>query len=349
MQNTDQKAKILVYGALGYTGSLFVEHALDKRIPIVLAAMQHEVKNLSEKYSIEYRIFEISDVQHIVAYLSDVKAVINLANVSYGINRHLIEACIQTKTHYVDLAAEYPDILEIYKLHHVAFANGVMLMPGAGFNLAPTDIAGRLASEGLPDSEKLFLGFATFGAASRGTIKTVLKLATATGYSRVSGDLIMSKPPFEKRLFRADGKDYNLIHNPLMGDSLTGFITTKIRTIATYSYYPWILIQFMQGRMNWLRKFLFRYSNLFFPLGPTQEELAKQYTYTWAQTENKHNQKLIVTIKGPQAYLFTVKIIGRVIDQLAVNNTYPGFTPPSVYGRSLIDGIEGVQISIEQH
>lgn len=340
------KTKILVYGVLGYTGNLFLEHALDKDLPIVLGAREIELKDKAAELGMEYRIFEINAAQNISSYLSDIKAVINLANISYSVNRHLIDACIQTNTHYVDLAAEYPDMINIYNLDHAALSRGVMLMPGAGFNLVTTDIAGMIASKLLPGSKKLSLGFATFGSASRGTIKSVLRLATETGYSRLAGYLIESKPASEEHVFIAEGKEYTLINNPIMGDVVTSFLSTNIQDIKAYSYYPWILVQFMKGRMNWLRKFLMNHGRWFFPTGPSKAELLKQHTYSWAQVENNENQKLTVTIKGPQAYIFTVKVIGRIIHQIAQANISPGFTPPSFYGRNLIEGIDGVQISV---
>jgi short subunit dehydrogenase-like uncharacterized protein len=219
-------------------------------------------------------------------------------------------------------------------------------MPGAGFNLVTTDIAGMIASKLLPGSKKLSLGFATFGSASRGTIKSVLRLATETGYSRLAGYLIESKPASEEHVFIAEGKEYTLINNPIMGDVVTSFLSTNIQDIKVYSYYPWILVQFMKGRMNWLRKFLMNHGRWFFPTGPSKAELLKQHTYSWAQVENNENQKLTVTIKGPQAYIFTVKIVGRILHQIARGNTRAGFTPPSFYGRNLIEGIDGVQISV---
>ena len=340
------KNKILVYGVLGYTGNLFLEHAFDKSLPMVLGARENTVKNAAQKLGAEHRVFDIDHVQNIVPHLSDVKAVVNLANINHGVTRHLINACIQTKTHYVDLAAEYPDMVEIYKLHDAALSEGVMLMPGAGFNLVTTDIAGRIASDLLADATKLSLGFATFGNASRGTVKSVLRLATETGYSRVAGELVASKPASKEHAFQAEGKDYRLINNPVMGDVITSFISTNIPNITAYSYYPWILVQFMNGRMDWLRRFLIRYSDWFFPLGPSADELKSQHTYSWAHVENDQNQKRTVLIKGPQAYILTVKAIGRIIDQIARDNANAGFTPPSFYGRNLIEGIEGVQISV---
>lgn len=339
------KEKVLVYGVLGYTGNLFLKYALDKKMPIILGARDDLVRLKSREYGIESRIFEIKDTQSIIPHLTDVKAVINLANISYSVNKYLIEACIETKTHYVDLAGEYPDMIEIYNLHDKAIANGVMLMPGAGFNVAPSDIAGLIASTSLPNATKLSLGFATFGNASRGTIKSVLRLATETGYSRLAGKLVASSNASAKHSFFAEGKEYILVNTPIMGDTITSFMSTNIPEITSYAHYPWILVQFMKGRMTWLRKFLINYTHWFFPLGPTENELKTQHSFTWAEAENKHGDKLVVTIKGPQPYIFTVKILGNIIQQLAGGNINKGFTPPSFYGRKLIESIDGVQIS----
>lgn len=345
MKNT-MKEKVLVYGVLGFTGNLFLEYALDKNMPIILGARDDSVRQKASEYGIEYRIFAIKDTQSIIPHLADVKAVVNLANISYSVNKYLIEACIETKTHYVDLASEYPDMIEIYHLHDKALAKGVMLMPGVGFNLAPSDIAGLIASESLPNATKLSLGFATFGNASRGTINSVLRLAAETGYSRISGKLVASNPASVKHSFFVEDKEYVLINNPIMGDTITSFMSTNIPNITSYAYYPWILVQFMKGRMDWLRKFLINHTHWFFPIGPTENELKTQHSLTWAEVENKHGDKLIVTIKGPQPYIFTVKIIGNIIQQLVDGNINEGFTPPSFYGRKLIESIDGVQISV---
>ena len=340
------KTKILVYGVLGYTGNLFLERALDRSLPIVLGAREKELEGAAERLGLEYRVFEISDAPGIAAHLSDIRAVVNLASISFGVNRHLIDACLQTGTHYVDLAAECPDMLGILELHDAASSRGVMLMPGAGFNLVTTDIAGAIASKLLADPTRLSLGFATLGKASRGTIRSVLRLASETGYSRRAGELVATRSASEKRIFRAEHKDYPLINNALMGDVITSFMSTNIREITAYSYYPWILVQFMKGRMDWLRRFLMAHSDRFFAPGPSADELDSQHTYSWAQVDDAGGRSATVVIRGPQAYVFTVKAIGRIIDRLARNDVKPGFTPPSFYGRGLIEGIDGVRIDV---
>jgi len=340
------KTRILVYGVLGYTGNLFLERALDTSLPIVLGAREEALRGAADRLGLECRVFDISDEQGIAAHLSDIRAVVNLASISFGVNRHLIDACIRTGTHYVDLAAECPDMLEILELHDEASARGVMLMPGAGFNLVTTDIAGAIASTLLAEPTRLSLGFATFGKASRGTIRSVLRLATETGYSRRAGELVATRSASDKRTFHAEGKGYRLINNALMGDVITSYMSTNIREITAYSYYPWILVQFMRGRMDWLRRLLMRHADRLFAAGPSADELDSQHTYSWAHVEDAGGRSATVLIRGPQAYVFTVKAIGRIIEQLARNNVNPGFTPPSFYGRALIEGIDGVRTDV---
>ena len=340
------KTKILVYGVLGYTGNLFLERALDRSLPIVLGAREAELRGTAQRLGMDYRVFEIGETQDIAACLSDIRAVVNLASINFEENRFLIDACIQTGTHYVDLAAECPDMMQILALHDTARARGVMLMPGAGFNVITTDIAGVIASGVLPDPIRLCLGFATFGKASRGTIRSLLRLATEPGYARRAGELVVAPSALQKRTFRAGGKDYSLIRNALMGDVITSFWSTGIRDITAFSYYPWILVQFMKGRLNWLRVFVKRYAHWFFAPGPSGRQLESEHTYAWAQVENVHGRSATVLVTGPHAYVFTVKAIGRIIHQLVRNNVNPGFTPPSFFGRALIEGIEGVRITV---
>ena len=118
------KTKILVYGVLGYTGNLYLERALDTGLPIVLGAREPALRAAADRLGLESRVFEISDAPGIAAHLADIRAVVNLASIGLGVNRHLIDACIRTGTHYVDLAAECPDMLKILELHDEASARG---------------------------------------------------------------------------------------------------------------------------------------------------------------------------------------------------------------------------------
>lgn len=341
------KNKILIYGALGYTGNLFVTRALDKELPMVLGARKEKVREIAEAIGSEYRIFEIKNTADILPFLSDVFLVVNFANIQFSLNKALIEACIQSGTHYIDLGSEYYDISEVHKYHEASIASGSMLMPGYGFNLVPTDIAADIAHQFLPDANELIFGFAAIGESSRGTVKSVLRDATRKGFFRKDGKLQAIAPAVEEIQFAADGRQYTLVNNPLMGEVITAWEGTKIPSIKTYSYFPWILVQFMKGRLNWLRKFLLKYAGLFFPAGPTEKQLRSGYSYSWVEAKNA-DKKVLITIKGPEAYLFTVQIIQQLIRQLVKGKVSSGFIRPAFFGRELIESVEGVQIMSEE-
>ncbi|MFO0443303.1 MAG: hypothetical protein ACK50F_03390, partial [Betaproteobacteria bacterium] len=95
-----------------------------------------------------------------------------------------------------------------------------------------------------------------------------------------------------------------------------------------------------------LRRLLMSHADWLFAPGPSSDELDSQRTYSWAQVEDAGGRRATVVIRGPQAYVFTVKAVGRIIEQLARNHVNPGFTPPSFYGRGLIEGIDGVRIGV---
>lgn len=340
------KNKILIYGALGYTGNLFVTHALDKELPMVLGARKEKIKEAAGSKGLEHRIFEIKNTAEILPFLSDILLVINFANIQFSLNKPLIEACIQSGTHYLDLGSEYYDISEVYKYHASALEKNCMLMPGYGFNLVPTDIGASIAHQLLPDAHELLFGFAAIGESSRGTVRSVLRDAMRKGYFRKDGKLETVAPAVEEIKFTADGKQFSLVNNPLMGEVITAWEGSKIPNIKTYSYFPWILVQFMKGRLNRLRKFLLKYAELFFPAGPTEKQLQSGYSYSWVEAGNA-NKKVSVTIKGPEAYLFTVQIIQEVIRQVVKGNVKGGCVSPAFFGRELIEGIKGVQIDVQ--
>ncbi len=338
------KDKILIYGALGYTGNLFVIKAMDKTLPMVLGARSEAVKDLAQQHGVAYRVFDILEASAITPFLSDVKILVNFANISFKINQPLLEACIASGTHYIDLASEYEDLSQVCNYHAKALEKGVMLLPGSGFNLIPTDIAAVLAQQQLPDATQLTIGYAVTGNASRGTVKTVLKDAVKTGYRRENNVLVTATSATDSITLSAEGKTFSLINNATMGETITCWESTRIPTIITYSYFPWIMIQFMKGRLNWLRKLLLKYANTFFPIGPTDKEHRTEITYSWVKVENNKGEQAQVTVIGPEAYLFTVLMIQEMLRRMHHGELKAGFVPPSFFGKALLEAIHGVEI-----
>ncbi|MBL0358373.1 MAG: saccharopine dehydrogenase NADP-binding domain-containing protein [Chitinophagaceae bacterium] len=67
------------------------------------------------------------------------KAVIHAAGPFQFTAKQMIEACLQTGTHYLDINGDIA-VFEMIKRHDAAAKKaGIMLLPGAGFDVVPTD------------------------------------------------------------------------------------------------------------------------------------------------------------------------------------------------------------------
>lgn len=335
---TQQKNKILIYGASGYTAKLFTKAAVDAHLDFVLAGRS---KFETEK---TYRIFSIDSSEDIDKHLSDIKLLINLAGPFSKTNRPLIEACIRTQTNYIDIAGEYPEFITAHQYHQQAQQAGIMLMPGAGFGVVPTDIAAHLAHQELPDATHLSIGFVTKGGASRGTLHTILKDINTPGVKIAGGKQIKALPASSKIMFAHAKNTHNLVYNPWRGDLFTALVSTGIQNIETYSNFPAPIVKMMQGKYAWLKQFLINTAIKWLPEGPNEKQLNKGSTLVLAKICNAKNHTKEVVIEGPEAYLFTVKTLVAITNQIMANNFVTGFQTPSIYGKELLNGISSIKI-----
>ena len=338
------KTNVLIYGALGYMGQLTARYATEARLPLVMAARNADLTKLAEKLGVEGQVFGLSDAAVLQQELADVAVVINLAGPFSSTSRPLIEACIATGTHYIDIAGEYPDFETAYSFSEAAKKAGVMLMPGAGFGVVPTDIAALLAKRNLPDATELTIAYATVGGASQGTLKTVLKDIDKPGVIRQNGQFVPVNPAVDTLTFRADGKDHTVVTNPWRADLFTAFYSTGIPNIRTYSAFPGFVVGFMKGRMLWLRDLLLKRLVGLLPIGPSEKQLQTGKTYVWATAKNASGQTATVQIDGPEAYLFSVKTVLAITSRILSGDVRPGFQTPAIYGLALIENMNGVRI-----
>jgi short subunit dehydrogenase-like uncharacterized protein len=330
------KDKILIYGANGYTAKLFANLANSSNLNFVLAGRSaYETKK-------EYRQFSLEQATNIDRHLHDVKLLINLAGPFTKTVKPLIEACIRTNTHYIDIAGEYSEFKTAFKYNEQAIASGIMLMPGAGFGVVPTDIAAKLAQEKLPDATHLTIGFISNGGASRGTLMTILKDIHTSGIKVIEGKEIITMPASSEFNFNDQNKHHKLVYNPWRADLFTASISTGIKNIETYSNFPGLIVKMMNGKFLWLRDFLLNTAIKWLPEGPTKKQLSKGSTIIVATVRNAKKEVKQVIIKGPEAYDFTVQTLLAVTKKILENNFAVGFHTPSIYGKDLISTIPKV-------
>src|SRR6185436_14750204 len=130
----------LIYGSYGYTGQLIVDLAIKKGLhPILAGRDEKKLGAQAEKYNLNYRAFSLGETVKLDSALSEVDAVLHCAGPFVHTFRQMAEACLRTSRHYVDISGEIPGFEGLAALDAQAKEMGIMLPPGGGFDVVPSD------------------------------------------------------------------------------------------------------------------------------------------------------------------------------------------------------------------
>ena len=167
---------IVIYGSYGYTGKLIVEECQRHNLNAVLAGRNE--KSLiaqHEQTGYPYQVVEINDKEKLQALLKPAVLVIHCGGPFLFTAKRMVQACIETNTHYTDITGEIGVFELLHSYDQQAKNENIMLLPGAGFDVVPTDCLARHLKDRLPEASHLELAFVSSGGgASRGTSKTAV-------------------------------------------------------------------------------------------------------------------------------------------------------------------------------
>lgn len=349
------KANIfLLYGANGYTGELIARYASQYNlIPILAGRTRERIEPLAKKLNLPFQIIDLNDGPALLSALQEVKLVVHAAGPFQFTAKQMVEACLQTGTHYIDINGDI-SVFDMIKTYDAAAKKaGIMLLPGAGFDVVPTDCIALQLKKLMPDAINLQLAFASVGGSiSHGTATT---MATRLG---------------EKSVIRKDGKftpialglkgmwiDFGVKKLFVMsipwGDISTAHFTTGIPNIETFAgvapktYY---LLK-LQWMFNWLlrttivRNYIKNKINQR-PAGPSDEQRANAKSLVWGEVANAFGKKATIRISGPEGYTLTTLSVLLISQKIINGNFTTGYqTPASAYGENLVMEIEGVEIA----
>src|SRR5690606_2601806 len=150
----------LIYGANGYTGELITHCAVERgMLPIIAGRNAAAIKSLAEKHGLEYRIFSLDETEKLDAALKEVAMVIHCAGPFSLTSRQMGEACLRTGTHYTDITGEIAVFEACAAVDKKAREAGIMIMPGVGFDVVPSDCLAVHLKNLLPSATHLTLAF----------------------------------------------------------------------------------------------------------------------------------------------------------------------------------------------
>src|SRR5512138_1868023 len=177
----------LLYGANGYTGELIAREAVRRGLRPVLAGRSREkIEGLASELDCPHLVFSVDDHTALVSALQGVQAILNCAGPFSLTARSMMQGCLATHVHYLDITGEI-DVFELaHSVDDKAHRAKVVLCPGVGFDVVPTDSVAAKLKQALPDATHLALGFEGNSGMSKGTAKTTIE--SVGGGSRVRRD-----------------------------------------------------------------------------------------------------------------------------------------------------------------
>jgi short subunit dehydrogenase-like uncharacterized protein len=335
----------LLYGANGYTGELIARYAAGYNLSPILAGRREDaIRPLAEKLKLPWQVIDLDDTASLENALKKVTLVLHAAGPFQFTAKQMIEACLKTGTHYTDINGDISVFEMIKRYSKAASEKGIMLMPGAGFDVVPTDCLALYLKNKLPDADKLKIAFASIGGAlSHGTAMTMASKAGEGGAERKDGKIV--RVPMGKKTMwvEVNGKKFFVMSIP-WGDVSTAYFTTQIPNIETYTgispkTHRMLKFQFL---FNWLlrtkiaRNYLKRKIKGK-PAGPSDEKREKAIGYVWSQVTNPQGKTVTGTLTGPEGYTITVHTALIIAKKILAGNFKTGYqTPAAVYGADLI-------------
>lgn len=343
--------QVMLYGASGYTGALIAREAVRQGLrPILAGRSREKLIPLAQELGLEARSFGLERPEDLREHLAGVTVLLNAGGPFKHTSTALASACLQTGTHYLDLAGEVPEFEALLARDGEAKAAGVMLVPGVGFGVVPTDSLAVYLKARLPGATRLTLAFETVGGVSSGTAETVIADLPRGGVARRNGRLVREAAGLRSRRIDFGFGPTAALSNPWRGDLSTAYHSTGIPTIETYMVVPSPLRELMRASrfigpllgLPFVQRLLMQQAHT--PGGgPTAAERAAGRTAIWGEVADAGGRRVAARLTGPEAYDFTALTAVLTLQQILSGTLKPGFqTPAQLLGADAVLRLPGV-------
>jgi short subunit dehydrogenase-like uncharacterized protein len=346
--------KLMIYGANGYTGRLIAREAAKRGLqPMLAGRNRDEVRALGDELGLLCRVFELTNADEIARSLDGIDVVLHCAGPFSRTAEPMLEACLAHKTHYLDITGE----IDVFALGHRAHARarheGIVVLPGSGFDVVPTDCVAAMLKRRLPDATSLVLAFEAGGGPSPGTAKTSVEGMAKGGRARINGELVDVPLAWKSRAFVRDGKTRSAMTIP-WGDVYTAFVSTGIPNVETYMVVPpktikrltWMRHLQPLLKMRFVQNFMKRQVERNTP-GPSQQRRQDSGCYVWGEVRNAAGKEARLALAAPNGYDLTVTASLGIAQRLLEQAQPPQggyYTPSLLMGADYVTTLPGVRL-----
>ncbi len=340
----------MIYGANGYTGTLIAQAATAAgHRPILAGRNRDAVGPLARKLGLEKRIFPLLGPRSIEASLEGIGLVLNCAGPFVDTTPPLLAACLEAGAHYLDITGEIEVFAHCHARHEHAQSRGIVILPGVGFDVIPSDCVSLMLKHALPRADELILSIEAEGGPSPGTARTGLMSLGQSGRVRIRGKLQRVPLAWKTRSMIRDGIERQAVTIP-WGDLYTAWVSTGIPNIETYLAMPPHAIRRLR-RLRWIRPLL-RVGPLRQRLedrmvrgihGPDDATRAATHAYVTGEVHSADGGSATMTLQTPNGYTLTASAALASVEHVLAMPPAPGYyTPAQALGAEFVLGLPGV-------
>jgi saccharopine dehydrogenase (NAD+, L-lysine-forming) len=336
----------MIYGANGFTGQLLAQLARERgEQPILAGRRADAVRAVAEELGLSWRAFALNEPGAVDEGLSDVESVVHCAGPFSTTSESMVHACLRTCTSYLDITGELDVFEAIHLRDEDARRAGIVLLPGVGYDVVPSDCLAVAVAAALPGATELDLAFDGIHRPSRGTARTAVEGLARGG--RVRRDGVIVEVPLASHTCEvpfARGKR-TCITIP-WGDVSTAYHSTGIGNIRVFAPLArqaifalrasrsllglppvQALLKGLAGRLR----------------GPDEEERRSLRAQLWAEARGPGG-RVSGTLEVPETYQLTVECALECLRRVSAGALAPGaWTPASAFGAGLITEVCGSQ------
>ena len=340
--------KWLIYGANGYTGQLIAQQAKQLGMTPIVAGRSASIHEVGARLGLAVRQFNLNNAAELAAGLADVQLVLHCAGPFSKTAEPMVRACLQAGAHYLDITGEFKVFEFARSLHDEAIAKGVVVCPGVGFDVIPTDCLALALKEALPEAVELTLGFDTASGLSPGTFKTLIETLADGGKIRRDGVLVTVPNAWRTRQIDFGFGPKSAMTIP-WGDVSTAYFSTGIPNISVYFPAPRAFIRITRWT-DWSR-FIFGFGavqRLLAALvdrrvkGPSPAQRSTLRTAVWGEVRDAKGRTRTARIETSNGYELTVHSALHVAQWVMCNSPAGGYyTPSQLMGWRLVEALPG--------
>jgi short subunit dehydrogenase-like uncharacterized protein len=325
-QGNNESARLLIYGATGYTGTLICHEAISKGIDFEIAGRNEaDLIKMASELGVAYHCFPVDDGKGWDSSLSGKSCLLNIAGPFAETADYAMKACLKNGVHYVDISAE----VLVYALAESKDAEaetaGIMIMSGAGLFVTYDPLVIHTAKR-IQDPVSLRVAFKYSGGFTPGSVASSTHITNAGLLVRKNGEIQELAEAIPVAFDFGDGP-VQCQPTPL-GGIIHAFKSTGISDIEEF---------FQMALPTDLKNS----ETIKLENGKIGQSVKAEQSIILAEVTGAQGDVVRSMAKTPAGYMPTVNSAVEIVSRILSGNYQAGFqTPGSAYGERLLDSLD---------